>query len=336
MNTNAHWLLVGLGLTATGTVDAHHSAVMFDTSREIVIEGIVREYDWRNPHVHMVIATTGADGQAFEQRIEVGAPSVLLPLGLTANALTIGERVTVHANPNRNGDSRPALGRYLTRETGEELPLNIAARAIRTARDAQATSLAGTWFSPLGQFRDLGSARSAWKVTEKGRLAMADWDISRASYADCIPVTAPTLMVYPVTMTVEVGADKVVFNVDWMTSQRIVYLDGRTHPDSGARELHGHSIGHWEGKTLVVDTTRYADHTEGLAVGLASGAGKHTVERFSLADDGRHMNYEIVLEDPEYLAEPITYRAQLDYRPDLQPTGLACDLEAARRYKTDG
>jgi len=46
------------------------------------------------------------------------------------------------------------------------------------------------------------------------------------------------------------------------------------------------------------------------------------------------MNYEFVLEDPDYLAEPLTYRTQLEYRPDIEPTNLACDLETARRYQT--
>jgi hypothetical protein len=47
------------------------------------------------------------------------------------------------------------------------------------------------------------------------------------------------------------------------------------------------------------------------------------------------MNYEVIVEDPEYLIEPLTHSSQLEYRPDLEPTGLACDLEAARRYRTE-
>ncbi len=336
MNAGGYSLVLIFGSAIASTAGAHHSAVMFDTSREIIIEGVVSEYDWRNPHVHMAVQTTDPDGETYEQQIEVGAPSVLLPLGLTADSVFIGERVTVRGSPNRNGARRAALGRSLTKENGTVLPLHIAAPTLRTPRDARATSLAGTWFSPFPQFRRLTGARGSWNATEKGRSAIAAWDISRASYADCIPVTAPTLMVYPVTTTIEINADTVVFDIDWMTSRRVVYTDGRSHPESAERTLQGHSVGHWEGETLVVDTVSYADHKEGLAIGLASGARKHTVERFSLTDDGRHMNYEVMLEDPEYLAEPIAHNSQLEYRPDLEPTGLACDLEAARRYQTDG
>ena len=335
MKGYTHSLVIYIGLAVACTADAHHSAVMFDTSQQVIIEGIVKDFDWRNPHVHMVLETTDANGETFEQQVEVGAPSVLLPLGLTADSLTIGERVTVYGNPNKNGAGRTALGRSLTKEDGTALPLNIAAPSIRTREDARATSLAGTWFAPLGPFRGFRDARSTWRLTDKARTAMAEWSISQASYADCIPVTSPTLMIYPVTTTVEISDDTVIFNVDWMTSQRVVYTDGRDHPDSADRTLHGHSIGHWEGETLVVDTTHYADHKEGIAIGLASGPEKHTVERFSLADDRTQMNYEVTLEDSDYLLEPVTYSSRLEYRPDLEPTGLSCDLEAARRYQTD-
>ena len=336
MKTYTHPLVIVLGFVLGSSAGAHHSAVMFYTSQEIIVEGVVSKYDWRNPHVYMAVETTGPDGETFQQQIEAGAPSVLLPLGLTPDSISVGERVAVFGNPNRDDATRIMLARYLTKEDGTQLPLNIAARSLRTPNEARATGLAGTWFAPLGPFRGFRSTQNTWKLTEKGRLAMANWNITQASYADCIPVTAPTLMIYPVTTTVEIAADTVIFNVDWMTSQRVVHMDGRGHPERPERTLHGHSIGSWEGEILVVDTIHYANHKEGIAIGLASGAGKHTIERFSLAEDGRHMNYEVMLEDPEYLVEPITYSSQLDYRPDLEPTGLACNLETARQYQTEG
>ncbi len=329
--------IVGLaaicGLVSAFAARAHHSAVMFDTSREIVVEGIVTEYDWRNPHVHMVLETTGPNGEVVEQRVEVGAPSVLSPLGLTPDSLQIGERVSVHGNPNRVDARRGMLGLYLTKADGSQLPLNIGAPSLREPVDARATSIEGTWFGPLVPFRGFVRSQGSWPLTEKARAERAQWSIDRAAYADCVPVTAPTLMIYPVATTVEVNADTVVFEVDWMTSRRVIYLDGRGHPENAEPTLHGHSIGHWEGDTLVVDTVHYAAHSEGLTMGVGSGPRKRTLERFSLADDGRHMNYAVTVEDPDYLTEPLTHSSQLEYRPDLEPTRLACDLEAARRYR---
>jgi hypothetical protein len=314
---------------------AHHSAAMFDTSREVTLEGVVTTYDWRNPHVYMAIRTTGPDGAEFEQQIEAGASSVLLPLGLTPDAVRPGDRVTVRANPSRRGAGRTVLGRELVKRDGTVLPLFIGSAPSRTApSDAVATSIAGTWFPPRTGFFTLNGARRSWQLTERGRTAVEQFDSMQTAHADCIPVTAPTLMVYPVTSTVEVRDDRVIFRVDWMSSERVVYLDGRGHPEDGERTLHGHSIGHWEGETLIVDTTQFSDHKEGTAIGLPSGAGKHLIERFSLSEDRRHLIYDVLLEDPEYLAEPVTHRSEWDHRPDLEPTGLACDLEVARRFQT--
>jgi hypothetical protein len=140
------------------------------------------------------------------------------------------------------------------------------------------------------------------------------------------------LMLYPVVNRISVDDLVMRMTIDWMDSERVVYMDGRSHPPTDERSLHGHSVGRWEGGTLVIDTTNFADHTDGNFLTVPSSAGKHLVERLSLAADGRYLNYELTLRDPEWLTSPITYSGLLDYRPDLSPSGLPCDEEAARRF----
>jgi hypothetical protein len=55
-------------------------------------------------------------------------------------------------------------------------------------------------------------------------------------------------------------------------------------------------------------------------------------ERLSVGTDGRTLSYEFLLEDPEFLLEPVSGKAVWDYRPDLEPTAAACDLDSARRF----
>jgi hypothetical protein len=329
---------VAVLVTALLTTPAmgHHSSAQFDTGTEIVLEGVVTKYDWRNPHVYMTIEITDTDGEVRTQEVEAGASSILLPLGLTPDSVSIGERVTITGSPNKRGENHTALGRYLAKEDGTVLPLNIASRNVREASTAEASSIGGTWFAPRAGFTAFLGGRGSWQLTEKSREMSAEFNsFEDGAHVNCIPVTAPTLMVYPVVTQIDISDEQVVFEVDWMKSQRIVYLDGRNHPEDGEPTLHGHSIGHWEGDTLVVDTRLYAEHPEGLTFGLASGTRKHTVERFSVSEDRRHLDYEVVLEDPEYLVEPIRHSSQWEYRPDLERTGLACDLDVARRFLED-
>jgi hypothetical protein len=67
---------------------------------------------------------------------------------------------------------------------------------------------------------------------------------------------------------------------------RRIYMDGRPHPEDPDLTLHGHSIGHWEGETLVIDTTAIAPQAYvaiSEAVGIPNNGDMHVVERLHLA-----------------------------------------------------
>ena len=98
-------------------------------------------------------------------------------------------------------------------------------------------------------------------------------------------------MSLPSTVHIDVSDAAVTFQLDVMDARRVVHLDRREHPQQLEPSLHGHSIGHWEGGTLVVDTVGYAAHPDGFAFDLPSSASKHIVERFTLAADRKHVDY---------------------------------------------
>ena len=143
----------------------------------------------------MAMRVTAADGSQVDQDIEAGASSVLLPLGLTPEAVAIGERVTVRANPSKSGAGHMVLGRELVKADGSVLPLNINSAASRIApEEVRADSIAGTWFPPLQGFGGFTASRRNWQLTEAGRAATAAFTFRDTAHAGCVPVTAPTLM----------------------------------------------------------------------------------------------------------------------------------------------
>ena len=87
---------------------------------------------------------------------------------------------------------------------------------------------------------------------------------------------------------------------------RIIPLDGRPHLPSNVRQYLGDARGHWEGNTLVVDTTNFTDETKWHG----STAGLHLVERFTLADD-KTLKYEFTVTDPATWTKPWTMEAPL-------------------------
>ena len=185
--------------------------------------------------------------------VEAGAASVLSPLGFTKDSVAIGDVVTVSGNPSRNNADTSLLGKDLYKKDGAYFPLNIGSRSVYTGKDEVAKSLAGTWFPPRTEFNGfLGGARS-WQVTDKGKAAMSVVDPKATTQKDCIPIGAPALMFYPVANTITVQKDRVVMKVDWMDSERTIYIDGRKHPPATETSFLGHSVGRWEGERCLRD-----------------------------------------------------------------------------------
>jgi hypothetical protein len=314
---------------------AHHSAAAFNTQQEVTLKGTITKYTFKNPHVYMTVEVKKADGSTVLTEIEAGAASVLNPLGFTKDSVKVGDLVTVTGNPSRNSPEGLVLGKDLYKSDGAYVPLNIASRSVYAGKEAVATSIAGTWFPPRTEFtRILGGARS-WTVTPKGKAAMSAVDPKATTQKDCIPIGEPALMFYPVASTITVQRDRVVIKVDWLDTERTVYLDGRKHPPASETFLHGHSTGRWEGSALVVETTNFKEHLMGLSTSLPGSTQKRLTERFSLSPDGKNLIYSGTVEDPVYLSKPAEWSGQWTYRPGMPHSNQKCDLEVARRFLRD-
>jgi hypothetical protein len=82
---------------------------------------------------------------------------------------------------------------------------------------------------------------------------------------------------------------------------RTIYMD--KVPPNPVDSWMGHSVGHWEGDTLVVDVTRLNDGTWFDRAGNFHSDALHLIERYTLADPD-HMNYEVTIDDPNVFTRP--------------------------------
>ena len=139
-------------------------------------------------------------------------------------------------------------------------------------------------------------------------------------------------MTNSVTIVVAVDEESVSFEIDSSgQARRIVHLNAE-HPVDLEPTLLGHSVGRWDNSVLIVDTVGFSAHPEGMGFSFPSSEAKHIVERFSLSDDRRRLDYEITVEDSAYLVAPVTYRTSWDYRPGESAANAVCDPAAARRF----
>ena len=81
----------------------HHSFAMFDLDKEVTLEGVVKEFQWTNPHVWLQILVSDAKGQTTEWSLEAGAPGMLTRTGWKSSMLKANDKVSVVIHPLKSG-----------------------------------------------------------------------------------------------------------------------------------------------------------------------------------------------------------------------------------------
>jgi hypothetical protein len=125
----------------------------------------------------------------------------------------------------------------------------------------------------------------------------------------CVPVAFGTLNVslYSVGAVGQIISTPkfVVMLQETFHGYQLIPVDGRPHRDAVPPAYRGDSIGHWEGDTLVVDTTNYTDNTWMFAEGRVSfhSDALHIVERYHRVDMNT-LEIEATIEDPKVLTGP--------------------------------
>jgi hypothetical protein len=99
--------------------------------------------------------------------------------------------------------------------------------------------------------------------------------------------------------------DYVVIATEMIHDARIIPLDNRPHLSSNVRQWLGDSRGHWEGNTLVVDTTNFIDQSNNgqSALRISGDQNMHLVERFTRVDPNT-LQYEFAIDDPTMWTKP--------------------------------
>jgi hypothetical protein len=114
----------------------------------------------------------------------------------------------------------------------------------------------------------------------------------------------------------------VIFVWDEYHAYRVVPLDGRPHVAPSVKLWMGDARGHWEGNTLVVDTTNMRG-ARLTYIGDFYSQNAHVVERMTFVD-ANTMTYEATVDDPSVFTRPWTMRVGQKRRPDEETWESAC------------
>lgn len=150
--------------------------------------------------------------------------------------------------------------------------------------------------------------------------------IASEPYTRCKPAGGPRQIMSPYGLEIVSVPDQeriIIFNISNAMSYRIIFMDGRDHPENLRPSYFGHSIGHWEGDTLVVDTLGMNESSWMSRDALPSTDQLHLTERFSRPSLST-LNYEVTINDPGAYTAPWTSGFVLGWEEEAELFEYVC------------
>ena len=158
------------------------------------------------------------------------------------------------------------------------------------------------------------------KAVKEKRLARDE------PYTACLPMSVPRVNPYPWKFAMSYTSKGlshiyVLHETGDAGAHRVVYMDGRKHPNDLIPSWWGHSIGKWEGDSLVIDTIGYNDKFWFDSNGTPHTEKLHTIEKWTRINYGRITN-DFTLDDPGAFSKTVQLKfAGRLLRPDLKTGG---------------
>jgi hypothetical protein len=221
---------------------------------------------------------------------------------------------------------------------GKKLSVDGPADAPAPKVLAARKDIFGTWLlAPIPNRSTSGPQPMMAQLTAAGEKAIAGYDPFKDDPTfRCDPVTIRRVWGAPSTpLEVIKQGNDIVLHHEWMDVRRVVHMNMKTHPADAKRNSLGHSIGHWEGETLVVETAsfspgvlnQYVEQAGQPTKGLLHSAAFTTVERLHLDAARQRLVVDVDQTDPDFFKQPFP-RATMEYSAsDLKIQPFNCSPE---------
>ena len=351
---------------------AHHGFGLFDMNRDVKFEGTLTGFDFVNPHSYVYFNIEQDDGNMIKMRCEMRAATVLRRSGWSPEMFVNGAHVVITGHPHRTDPSScyvetlaigdaPTLRRY--EQLGHKKPAGHQDRPLRLAGGEP--NISGEWAQeqyllahPPGGGLGKLVPKSLVEAVESGKLAASDapdpgWLPRPVTLTDAGSEASKALKNLPPEQNPRLSCKITSILFDWVFDgpinritqgedvitieygrglTRTVYMNMDRHPDDIRPSRAGHSIGHWDGDTLVVDTVGFKPGS--IAGNVPNSAGLHIVERFTLDPVMMALKREYIADDPEYFANQ--YAGSDTVLPADAPFAVDRCKELAHEYMSSG
>ena len=364
-------VVVATLLTVPGLVErlsAHHGAGRYDPSKRVELEGKLTRLDFVNPHSYVYFEVTGPDGKVVAMKCEMRSATTLRRSGWSPEMFKAGAAIKVKGYPHRDDPTACSvetltLGDTPTLERYQQLSGAKSGNQKRAYRLPNGKpNLAGEWAQeqhvlaappggrsglvPISQAEAVRAGKvppqgpRGWfpppvMLTAAGReaqQALSKRPTSENPRLSCQPTSILFDWVFDGAVgriTQSATAIKMEYGVGLT---RTIHMNMTAHPAKIAPSRGGHSIGRWDGDTLVVDTVGFLPGS--LTGNLPHSDKLHVVERFTLNPTTLELTRGIVADDPLYWVDkyvdtdstlpadaPFKVEACKELAPEYQQTG---------------
>ncbi len=285
------------------------------------MKGELLKVYWRNPHAGLDVRITNDDGSTEVWRVETyGSPNLFSRMGVKQEHFVVGEQISIAGNISTR---RPnyMLGSNVLFESGMEAVLSATIEPRWSQdhvggsdqSDVNLSKLVDAASENLSIFRVWSIAgrtvgvKRHYPFTDFAREAMAAWDPVTAPVAQCQEPGMPVPMSQPLSFVITDHGDTITLQTEYFGTVRSIQMDAAVDPESQPASHLGYSAGHWEGDTLVVETSRinYPYFSSG---GAPMSEDVRVTERFELSEDQTELAYYLTVVDSLTFTAPATYQ----------------------------
>ena len=186
-----------------------------------------------------------------------------------------------------------------------------------------------------GEVRIFNQRQHESLLTAVAQRQVAAFDPADDPVVLCEPVGLIRQVIQnPLPMKIEQYEDRMVFRYEYWNTVRAIHMDGRDHPADLTPSRLGHSIGWYDGETLVIDTRGITPALYGNRRhigGFTTSPRAVVVERYTRRDDGSRLELELSVLDPVALRRPLVRTISWLSIPDVEFLDFVCEAVSGER-----
>ena len=211
---------------------------------------------------------------------------------------------------------------YFTDESGALLQPVYTDGAEAQAR-ATADGIFRVWSTVFNDADSFPMFKGNYPLNEAAEQARAAWDTSNPESLRCWRKGMPLLMITPLPIEFTRDAEDIIIRLEEDDAQRRIQMNAGPAARPASQTILGVSTGHWEGNTLVVETTDidfpFLDDR-----GAPQSGNVHLLERFTLNEAQDRLDYRITITDPDTFTRPFDLTRYWVWRPEIVVSRWDC------------